>query len=197
MRDQRQYELFDPAGLGRRPRRGHTLFFGLRPPPAQVRSIRRYALHHARKHNGNRALAPQNLHVTLAGFGEAEIMPPEAIAIARSAGAAVKAEPFEVAFDRVQSFGSPANAAIVLRCAEGALEIKALRMAIADALERQGMQVRRTDFTPHLTLWYSRERLGEEVLARPFRWTVDRLWLIHSFIGQSRHEWPGQWELHN
>jgi 2'-5' RNA ligase len=49
-------------------------------------------------------------------------------------------------------------------------------------------------FTPHMTLSYGRCSLDAQA-TEPVAWTVRELVLVHSFIGQTRHEVLGRWPL--
>jgi 2'-5' RNA ligase len=111
------------------------------------------------------------------------------------AGAAVRIAPFNVGFDRIQSWGRAPPWPVVLRCCAGDLEIAALHRAIAAAMARAGLRTRHAPGTPHLTLWRTGLPFAERALPQPFCWCVTEFWLIHSVHGAATHSWPGQWTL--
>jgi 2'-5' RNA ligase len=81
------------------------LFFALFPDDAAVAKMARTAQQLCIRHRLNaRALAPARFHVSLLGFGAHAGLPPDLVASAIDAAAAITAAPFEVTFDRVVSF---------------------------------------------------------------------------------------------
>jgi RNA 2',3'-cyclic 3'-phosphodiesterase len=136
-----------------------------------------------------RLIEPRHLHVSLFFLGE----PLEDVARAASEAAAeVRAQPFEIRFDRSASFqGRPGNWPFVLVGDDGVRGLQSLRRMLGAALARRGMkQLARREFTPHITLLYA-ERQVEEYPIEPIRWMVSEFVLIHSKNGH-RHlaRWP-------
>jgi 2'-5' RNA ligase len=131
-------------------------------------------------------LQPEHLHVTLLFLGDHEGLPPRLLVAAETAGRNVRTAPFELAFNRVMSFRRKHNPPLVLCRAELCAPLLVLRHQLgAD---------RPHAFKPHVTLLYDRKMLSEQEVA-PISWTATEVLLIHSFIGQKRHEVLGRYPL--
>ena len=99
-------------------------------------------------------------------------------------------------FDRVLSFSGRTGAAhpLVLRCNEaGDAGIAALRDELGRVLVDHGIPHQPAG-TAHMTLLYDRAGVAEQSIP-PWRWTVQELALVHSHVGQGRHERRGTWAL--
>ena len=49
-------------------------------------------------------------------------------------------------------------------------------------------------FTPHMTLLYDQRRLPLQPV-QPLRWHVGEFLLVRSFLGQTRYQLEGRWQL--
>jgi 2'-5' RNA ligase len=134
--------------------------------------------------------APDHLHVTLFSLGG---LPQPLIATACEAVAEIKAEPFDVSFDRTVSFrGRVGSRPFVLAGESGLRRLKSFRRSLASAMMRKGLQLMaHRDFTPHVTLLFD-DRAVEENPFGPIDWTVRDIVLIRSLRG---HAHLARWRL--
>ncbi len=135
-------------------------------------------------------IAPERLHVTLFSLGH---LSEDRVEAACSAIDELKAEPFDVSFDRTMSFrGRPGGRPFVLAGGDGIVSLKLFRRCLADAFaQRDGLRhLGRRDFTPHVTLLFDDRAVDEQPFG-PIKWTVRDLVLIHSMKGhQHLAHWP-------
>jgi RNA 2',3'-cyclic 3'-phosphodiesterase len=138
-----------------------------------------------------RLTARERLHVTLFSLGG---LPEQLVGKACEAIGGVKAEPFDISFDRTVSFrGRQGSRPFVLAGGDGVSGLKSFRRSLAAAFARNGLRyLARRDFTPHVTLLFD-DRAVEEQPAGPIGWTVRNLVLIHSMKG---HQHLARWPLH-
>jgi 2'-5' RNA ligase len=139
-----------------------------------------------------RLTTPDRLHVTLFSLGG---LPEQLIEKARELIAEMRAEPFEISFDRTMSFrGQPGSRPFVLTGDSGLKQLKLFRRSVAAAFARsEGLRhLGRREFTPHITLLFD-DRVAEEQPFGPIGWTVRKLVLIHSMNG---HRHLAHWPLH-
>ena len=139
-----------------------------------------------------RLTAPERLHVTLFSLGH---LSQDRVEAACAAIEELKAEPFDVSFDRTMSFrGRPGSRPFVLAGVDGLVPLKLFRRSLAAAFaQRDGLKhLGRRDFTPHVTLLFDDQAVDEQPIG-PIGWTVRGLVLIHSMKG---HEHLAQWPLH-
>ncbi|MBU9607913.1 RNA 2',3'-cyclic phosphodiesterase [Burkholderia multivorans] len=135
------------------------------------------------------------LHVTLHSLGEFMHIPPDVIARARDAAQRVRAEPFDVSFDRIVSFsGRSDDRPWVLTVTDVSHELIDLQRQLVEALKRTGLRPPRTSFTPHVTLRYDRSRRAPHTIE-PIAWTVSEFVLIDSWLGKTHHDVIGRWPL--
>lgn len=189
-----QLELFSRDECGD-PSFWPRLFFGLRPPPADAAAIWRLMMGLAREYGGGDFVTPDRLHLSLAPIVSAPLIEDRLIKGAQAIGDAVRGEGIDVIFDRIATFNGRDKRPVVLCCSHDLPAIVELAETIAGSMRSLGLSARRHKITPHMTLWYSRRNVPLADLPRPVRWKADRLWLIHSLVGKSRHRWPGQWKL--
>lgn len=128
-------------------------------------------------------------HITLHHLGDYAGLPAAVVEQAQSAATKMMAAPFEVRFDRVKSFGGHAQKKpCVLVGAAGDTPLQRLRRQLGECLIHAGLRQRVTrDFTAHVTLRYERVALPEQAVAT-IMWTVREFALVHSLLGQTRHE---------
>lgn len=182
---------FEPAA------RSHIHFFALRPEDdaacAIVEAGRwcsvRYGL-------SGRLYGADRLHVSLVSVESAKGFRKGEVAAARRAGSHVRTAPFEVAFDRVCTFGGRKTWPIVLRCSAGVAELRELRSALRLGLMKEGLWPGTGGFEPHVTMLWDRHRVPEIELPQPIRWTVEQFFLVKSLVGYGRHVDLAKWPLH-
>lgn len=145
-----------------------------------------------------RPLEAARFHVTLNHLGDYAGLPPEVI---RQAGAAAQAAarrvaPFEVAFNRAESFASaPRNRPLVLRGDGGLVDLVAFQEALGVELAKAGLgQWARGSYTPHITLLYD-DQLLPPTPVQAVCWTAAELVLVHSLLGETRHVHLARWPL--
>jgi 2'-5' RNA ligase len=167
------------------------LFFAVVPDADAAARIRRLARALKQAHKFDRAIIePERLHVSLFFLGE---LSEHIVRIAYEAAAQVRAQPFEVRFDRSVSFrGRGGNRPFVLVGDDGSDRLISFRRTLGVALASRGLRrLASKDFAPHITLLYA-ERNVEEHPIEPIRWTVNEFVLIHSMNG---HVHLGRWPL--
>jgi 2'-5' RNA ligase len=168
------------------------LFLAVVPDPSAAERIHRLAgaLKRAHRFSG-KLMAPESLHISLFFLGECE---DQLVRLACDAASNVRAQPFDVWFDRSATFrGRPGNRPFVLIGDSGLEGVRSLRRSLGAALAKKGMRrLARREFTPHVTLLYA-EREVEENPIEAIRWTVSDFVLVHSLRGH-RHlaRWPLQ-----
>src|SRR5258708_5049990 len=170
---------------------GSRLFLAVVPDADAAARIYRLARALKQAHQFDRAIIdPQRLHVSLFFLGE---LTDDMARIACEAAAEVRADPFEVRFDRTVSFrGRSGNRPFVLVGDDGLNGLLSLRRTLGVALAGRGLRrLASKDFTPHITLLYG-ERNVEKHPIEPIRWTVNEFVLIHS-VGCHVH--LGRWPL--
>lgn len=172
------------------------LFFALMPSAAAAQRIDGLSaeLKHRLGLKGRR-LEAERLHITLHHLGDHPGFPPRLVEQAQQAGAALRAAPFGVSFNRAESFaGRPRNRPFVLR-GEGLDSLVAFQQALGLEMAKAGLG-RWLDarFTPHVTLAYD-DTLVPPQPIEPVSWQVDQFVLMHSLLGRHRHVVLGRWRL--
>ena len=164
---------------------GGRLFLAILPDTAAAERIHRLAgiLKRAHRFNG-KPIAADRLHVSLFSLTG---LPDRQIYAACEAASELRAEPFEVSFDRTASFRSGAgNRPFVLIGEQGLRRLQSFRQMLAVALSRRGLRRQAsTSFTPHVTLLYDARHVDEYPIE-PVVWTVAEFVLVHSLKGH-RH----------
>jgi len=170
------------------------LFFALFPDEDAAAQLARTAQQLCIRHRLNgRVFAPERFHVSLLGFGAHAGLPPDLVAGAAEAAAAIAAAPFEVTFDRAVSFlGQPRP--LVLCSEDDIPELIAFQRALGHAVKNCGLGRVRPQYTPHVTMLYD-ERAVEDHAIEPVRWTVREFVLVHSLRGKSQYDVLGRWPL--
>ena len=179
------------------PSRRYSLFFALRPDATAA--DRAEAL--ARKlmpplGTSGRHERKARFHVTLCHVGYfADEVPVSVLDAAQCVAGQLRQVPFDMAFDRVATFsGKQGNLPVVLLGAESCELLMAYQARLDQALLRAGLLHgdRHPQFRPHLTLFYGRQSLAENVIE-PIAWRADHVVLYRSVIGESRYEEEGVW----
>ncbi|MEZ2132603.1 MULTISPECIES: RNA 2',3'-cyclic phosphodiesterase [unclassified Sinorhizobium] len=175
-----------------------NLFFGIVPEPdiaaRAIDLMQRFGAAAFRLQG--KFYQPERLHVTLNFLGAYPILREDIVFAAMQAGASIAIAPFSVTFDRLASFETGPNGALVLRCAAGTRQLTILHRAIDEALAYFAVHPgRRASFVPHLTLFRGRNSIDETRLDEPLTWTVREFKLIHSLYGRSQHKHIERWPL--
>ena len=194
MPDQASLPGFDPP-----PALVDSLFFAILPDASAASRIAQLAERLRSAHGlKGKTLRTDRFHVTLHHLGNYAGLPSDLIAMAGEAGASVAnaMPPFELAFDRVESFSStPRNRPLVLRGGDGLIDLMAFQQALGAPLKKTAVRGwLKPGYTPHLTLLYD----DQSVPLQPIEtvaWTARELVLVHSLVGQGRHAHLGRWPL--
>jgi 2'-5' RNA ligase len=149
----------------------------------------------ARKFEGTQIL-PEHLHVTLFHLGDWAALPDAIVVIAKAAASEVVVPPFEVTFNRAESFRNRTGVyPFVLTGDKDWAPWRALHAALGDALKKNGLGgATQSDFKPHITLLRDTLRAGS-VPIEPISWTVRDFVLIHSLLGKTTHIHLARWTL--
>jgi 2'-5' RNA ligase len=174
---------------------GENLFYAIMPDVVVGRMIHRRAIASRRKYGfSGAAIPPERLHVSLHGLGYFESAPPPAIIEAAcTIGASMTFPSFSVTFDNALSFQHPKSRPYVLTGGAGLDPLRMFHAKLGDALTGVRIKISRS-FTPHLTLLYDAEQIPPHAIS-PVSWMVSELVLVRSFVGQSRYEIAGRWQL--
>lgn len=176
------------------------LFLALFPPPEAALEIAKLAgqLRSAHGLHG-KPLEAGRLHITLHHLGDYAGLRQDIVTQTGQAVAAAVASvrPFEVSFDRAESFAStPRNRPLVLRGGEeGLAALMTFQQTLGVSLKKAGLgQWAKAAYTPHVTLLYDDSLLAATPVP-PISWTVSEAVLVHSLLGQTRHVHLGRWPL--
>jgi 2'-5' RNA ligase len=186
-----------PSGPARKPRRAarkpHKLFFAIRPNADDAKEIASLGAALDQRYKiGGEPLRPDRLHITLHVIGEYDETPQAVIDAARQAGDAVVADAFDVVFDRAMTFTGAK--AYVLGGGEGVAPVRDLWLKLGIELANVFSSLKKSSFTPHMTLSYNGRPLAEQPIE-PIRWAATELVLIDSHVGKTFHEPKGCWPL--
>lgn len=180
------------------PVRADRLFFALVPDAAMGRRIHRFAAA-LRTDRGLAGvlLPPERLHVSLFWLGDHPGLPAALVADAETAASRVAEVAFDVAFDRIASFGD--GRAVVLTAADNLPEIRRFHASLGFAMEQTTLAAyaeaaARRPLHPHMTLLYADGPIATQPIP-PLGWRVRDLALVHSRLGQGRHVHLGRWRL--
>lgn len=170
------------------------VFFALFPDEAAAAKLARAAQQLCIRHRlETRAFAPERFHVSLLGFGVHSGLPPDLVAGAADAAAAIALAPFEVTFDRAVSFlGRPRP--LVLCSEDDIPELIAFQRELGHAIQQQGLGEGAPQCAPHVTMLYD-ERAIEDHAIEPITWRVRDFTLVHSLRGGSKHVPLRRWPL--
>jgi 2'-5' RNA ligase len=185
----------------RRPRRkfgpsqNERIFFAFLPDAETAARIHAFALAQKESHGFSANLIlPEHLHVTLFHLGDWQAMPEEVVRLSKDAAELIRVAPFEVTFNRAESFRNRTGIYPFVLTGNGA-QWRALHASLAAALKKVGLGAATLgDFQPHITLTY------DEIRAKPaavdaIGWTVRDFVLIHSRLGKTTHHHLARWPL--
>ena len=101
---------------------------------------------------------------------------------------------FAVGFDRAVSFANrPGNNPFTLQGGEGVGALIAFQKALGLEMAKAGLKPDK-QFLPHITLLYDGQVIPAQAIE-PVRWTVSRLALVQSKLGQTQHIVLQAWDL--
>ncbi|PQA85674.1 2'-5' RNA ligase family protein [Hyphococcus luteus] len=180
---------------------GFNLFFAIFPDEETAAQIKDVAVRLRMRHGlKGETFAQHRFHVSLHGLGSPyERRPAEIINAAQRAAERVTAAPFDVVFDRADSFdrNKPDRFPLVLLGHDELATLIAFHKQLGLALRKSGLgRFAAPRFEPHVTLLYGDKRLeGEHPIAPPVSWTVKSFALVWSHAGKTRYETLGAWPL--
>jgi 2'-5' RNA ligase len=179
----------------------HRLFFAIfldgDAAAATVELARQLKLQHQLR---GRVQPPERLHVTLHWLRDHDVLPPDLLRAAQSAGrcTADGTGPFDVLFDRAESLGDagqPGKRPLVLAGGKGLAALRAFQRILGGSMSDAGIgRYARSAFKPHVTLLRD-ESFVPMHPVRPVRWRVRELVLIDSWQGLTRYDVLGRWPL--
>ncbi len=165
----------------------HRLFFAIKPAmhaiPAIEATRRIYCPGHPVKN--------EHLHVTMEIFNDHIGVPNDLIERLLAIGGEIDMPGFLLSLGRVVG----TTRSVALRPNGRSAGLALLQRAIHQRVTAVGLDVREGwSFSPHMTLGYR----DEPAFARsidPIVWQVEQLVLIHSHVGETRHDIIGCWDL--
>jgi len=177
-------------------RRDDRLFFAILLDDAIAPALasRAVAWQRELRLGGKLVPARQSL-ISLVMLGDHDGLPKPLVDAACRAGSLVRAQAFDVSFDRLSAFG---GGALVLRGSDGVPPLqsfwRALNSVLADSPLKPYVA---SSFEPHVTLLRDKSRVAklDERPVEPIGWTVREFVLIHSFLRQGRYQICGRWQL--
>ncbi|MBN8816144.1 MAG: 2'-5' RNA ligase family protein [Sphingomonas sp.] len=165
----------------------HRLFFAIKPTLAAIPAIEEAR----RRYCPGRAVRNEHLHVTMEIFDDHSGFPAALADTLVAIGDGLDMPGFDLSLDRVVG----TMRSVALRPGARSTGLKLLQRAIDGAVRDAGLTVRDGwTFSPHVTLGYRDDRPFVRSIV-PIVWHVDELVLIHSFVGETRHEIIERWPL--
>lgn len=184
-------------GLEGKPSRPDGVYFALKPEMEIASEIRRMAEREKRRHRlRGRSITPECLHATLHFLGRERQPRAGLLFAAQRAGEAVAMTPFDVAFDRLESFLTrPDRMPLVLRGDDGLAGVMMLYRLLGEAMEKVGLgPYVQPHYTPHVTVLYGHRPITEQRIET-IGWRVREFVLVRSLYGEGRHVELGRWPL--
>jgi 2'-5' RNA ligase len=191
----KQLSLFETP----RPRLSkYSLFLAIFPDHHTARQIIDHGNTIRRIHGMRGRLRPmRHLHVSLLFLGHASEVPETVVETAGHVCKAVTAgtSPFEIKFDRVQSFrGRPGNHPLVLvddnHGNDGVRNLHGLLSA--EFWKYFSSPPSTPKFVPHLTLLYDKQELTPKPVE-PVCWTAKEIVFVCSELGATKYCWLARW----
>lgn len=177
-----------------------SFYLALPPAPAAIPAIERIRDAVRDVHRLRAKPRPKEcLHISLHSLGVYHDIPATTIAGACEVAARVAAmiSPFPISFERVISFtGRSDGMCPLVLCESGdnpALQ-ELFRLLGSTLKQHSLVRCAPSCFMPHITLLYDRTPVPEYGIP-PIRWQVGEFALVHSYVGESRHESLGKWKL--
>jgi 2'-5' RNA ligase len=176
----------------------NSLFFAILPEPDAAGRIAALAAEARTGHGLSGRLIPAaRLQVTATPIADYAGLLEYDVSAAMRAAESVAAKPFDIAFNRLQSFGQPGEIQpLVLRCCDGAGAFGRLQKALLAALRANDYDgTAPAADAPYITLLYDRRAVEETYLDEPIGWTVRDFALVYSVYGEGRQTYLGRWPL--
>ena len=139
---------------------------------------------------GGKPVPAAKVHLTIAFLGA---LAPARAALAREAGAATRAAPFDLSLDRRGSFRGARVA--WAGCEATAPGLARLHDALARSLRDRGFELEERDFAPHVTLVRRIERAVERRETEAIAWRTGALTLVRSEPGTGDYKVVERWIL--
>lgn len=180
-------------GIEAEPLRSDGVFFAIKPDASVASDIHRIAVREEHRHRlRGRPIKAVCLHLTLQSLHDES----RVLFAAAQAAAAVAMPPFDVAFDRLESFrAKPGHVPLVLRGDDGLVGVMMLRCNLGEAMEKVGLgPYVQSRFTPHVTLLYGDRPIAEQRIET-ICWKVQEFVLVRSLHGEGKHIELGRWPL--
>lgn len=178
------------TGENQRPR-VERLFFALWPDDA----VRQTLKHHCKpvlRHSGGRAVAIENLHITLAFLGSVDAAQRQCV---EQAAAAISLPRFTLTLDQLGYWSRPR--VLWLGARETPEEAKQLASQLAKGARDCGLSLDRRPFVAHLTLKRKVREAPPPTELKPIEWAVDQFALVrsHTLPEGVQYEVVGRWPL--
>lgn len=141
-------------------------------------------------------LRTERFHVTLHHLGDYPELRQDIVAKAMEAASTLAMPPFQLEFNRAESFANrSSNRPFVLRGGDGLEKLLDFQQALSLALKRVGLgEHAKGTYTPHITLLYDTHAVAG-LAIEPVAWTAQEFVLMRSLIGQTRHIPLARWPL--
>jgi 2'-5' RNA ligase len=165
----------------------HRLFFAIRPPEL----VKPYLLDEQSRLGPGRPVLPGHLHSTSAILDDFRAYPSEVVDRMIGVGNMISSSPFPIVLDQLVG----GTGSVVMVPSEPLQRYRLFQRQLASAMAHAGLARRRGwRFSPHVTLLYRHGRpLWYSTI--PLSWTVTEFVLIHSLLGETRHEELACWPL--
>ncbi len=191
-------QVCSAESLVSKPRGGEFGLYLLVFPDAQAADRIEMLAHRCRSEYGlhGKPRPRSILHVSLLNLGlYNDLASPKLVALeAIDAAEQVRATPFTVAFNYVQSFSHPdGRCPLVLRGDDGIVGLEMLYQSLGMSMRMAGFKTRPA-FTPHVTLIYSHRPVSERSIE-PITWTVREFSLVLSLRGKTKYILLDRWPL--
>ena len=175
----------------------NSLFFAILPEPTIAAHIETLGGTLRGNHGlTGRPISARRLLATLNPIANYFTLLDYDVTAAMEAASTITLAPFDIAFNRLQSFRGRESQPLVLRCADGLAAFAGLQKTLLAALKATGYEGKApASYTPHITLLYDRKAIDETFLDEPIGWTVRDFALVYSVYGESRHMELGRWPL--
>jgi 2'-5' RNA ligase len=175
----------------------NSLFFAILPEPGIAARIETLGGELRAAHGlSGRPISAKRLHMMLNPIADYSILLDYDVTAALEAASTIAAAPFEIVFNRLQSFSGEDGYPLVLRCGDGLAALIGLQKMLNAALNATGYQGKApAGDPPHITLLHDQRPIDETFLDEPIGWTVRDFALVYSVYGESRHMELGRWPL--
>lgn len=165
----------------------HRLFFAIRPPAG----VLGYIVEEQRCFGPGHAVRPEHLHLTTAITEDHAIFPVAIAEAMRAIGDRIFADQFPIVLDQIAA----SHRSVVMVPSEPLRTFHAFQRQLACGMARAGIGQRRDwRFSPHVTLLY-RHGAPLRQWTDTLSWTATEFVLIHSLLGETRHEVLARWPL--